>query len=463
MHDWKYLHEVIERLWREYSIAHVNTEVGLQVLQGAIAEHRSQIHVLKEARSFGLETLVRRDWPQLELIRGAQPILSRTGRRREAPAQSVYQTAIQVRLQRLEEYRDIKGDQKYFYRGQRHVDWSTTPKILRDLRELDDRSSQLESRLERARAIVVTLVSQGLAPDELTALAILQHYSNELKCSTWLLDVSESPWVALFFASDGGRDRDIGTLEYISRSEWQHFSGRGTSRLGSLRQVSPDGILRIQNQRAFFIEAPHSDLYADLSAYTFYFRQQAGVVFESTAFTPPLARDFIYPGDDPILSRLKTLNTPNSAPKLSWEPGVDAFVASTGSHYLPIAQGLFESEVDRLPHLFDGKEEYHWPEILESACQLHAAVRHCERLPRYIRTLHHLKRVVSTLVAHDQDGSSGLSCDVMANEYLNQVAHEPEEWRAFRDCVNGLSDSCWPMVYEETLERFPPFTRLELP
>ncbi len=443
MHDWKRLHRSFERLLSAYTKAHENEEVGRQLLRQAMNPDRyERADVEREAASLGVRVDLNRDWAELTLLREAFEPLSSFGYSASAPAESVYQTAIQVQLQRLDGALNRDGQARWFYRGQRNREWNSTPKLLRDLRDHPDSEMLLDERLQQLRSSVASVICAGMARDELEAVAIIQHYSRELRVSTWLLDVTRSPWVALFFASDDGTAGDIGQLEYIEVTEWMRFSNSGDSALGYIRIASPHSVLRIRNQNAFFLEAPHPDLFADLSVRKLYFRQVPGVVFEDDASDPPIHRDFIYPREDPTLMALRAL-PPGSreAKRLTWEPTGSAFRAPTFEVFLPIAHSLLEAEG------LVGRAECSGilgPEHgLEELCRLHAAVRtRGSELGNYVTTLHHLRRLVTFHL-----GELGLEI-FLELHYLQYWRDDPTARRAFRTCLAEASPR-WAKVLEE--------------
>jgi hypothetical protein len=123
MLDWKQLHTTFDRLWTAYGRAHKNAELGYQVLRHAMnPERHTFAAVEREARNFRLRIDLARDWAQIESLRDAHRLLSEIGFTSDTPADSVYQTAIQIRLQRLPD----AGD-RWFYRGQRNHYWDTMP------------------------------------------------------------------------------------------------------------------------------------------------------------------------------------------------------------------------------------------------------------------------------------------------------------------------------------------------
>src|SRR4051812_23284835 len=103
MRDWKRLHGSFERLLGTYRKAHQNEEIGIQLLRHAMNPLRyRRADVEREAASFGVRLELDRDWADLSALRDAFEALSDLGFSENTPAESVYQTAIQVRQQRLD-------------------------------------------------------------------------------------------------------------------------------------------------------------------------------------------------------------------------------------------------------------------------------------------------------------------------------------------------------------------------
>ena len=51
-------------------------------------------------------------------------------------------------------------------------------------------------------------------------MAIAQHYSSPAQLHTWLVDVTSNPFAALYFASSGAENGDIGIVESICVQDW---------------------------------------------------------------------------------------------------------------------------------------------------------------------------------------------------------------------------------------------------
>jgi FRG domain-containing protein len=454
MLDWKHLHHSFERLWSKYRSANPNPEIGIQILRHAMdPEKYSKRNVEKEVEAFRFPVDIDRDWQDITALRDAFNPLCDLGFSADTPAESVYQTAIQVRLQRLDDELNHDGAARWFYRGQRNHLWDAVPKIFRNLREATESSydTLLEESVQRVRSIIARMIRAGLAKDDFEATAIVQHYSPELGVGTWLLDVTASPWIALFFASDGGKAGEIGTLEYIELTEWMLFSNRGESALGALRVGSPASVLRISNQEAFFLQAPHPDILRELSNRKLYFHQQEGVVFESRAFERPITRNLIYPTEDPTLTALRELPSESlEAEKLTWEPTASALRAPDSEAYIPIARALLGDEADSRPDEWKRASCFDWDELLRQLCRLHATVRaHRGELPDYVTTLHHLHRIVLYALVLGYLGVSRFlnSC------YLQYCGDNLRAESAFRQCLQEASP-LWAHALEDDV-RWP--------
>ena len=76
-----------------------------------------------------------------------------------------------------------------------------------------------------------------------------------------MIDFTWDPFVALFFASDGGQEGDLGVISYIGLGEFKHLNTGGTNRFGKIRVIEPQGVPRIQAQKAVFLDTSHPDLY----------------------------------------------------------------------------------------------------------------------------------------------------------------------------------------------------------
>ena len=361
LHDWENLYRVFRTLWRRYVETSGTPQFGRQVLQEALNQRWPLPEVVSRAHAWLKSSVKSGDAENLRDLRSAWIEASELGYSENAPAESVYQTAIQVSLRALQDENDSYGEQRWFYRGQRCADWPTIPLTFRELPAEIAPEVECSRRIARVRSVVRSIqLHSGLS--EFESLAVAQHYSKELNARPWLLDVTRSPYIALFFASHGATDDALGVLEYIERTEWLLFSEGAPETVGAIRYTSPQGILRIKNQDAFFIEAPHPDIYAQFNNRRYYFRQSAGVVFEDTTLRPAVTIDQIYPQLDPFLRRFCESEERTAAAPLLWEPSITILEPPDPSVYVSIVQQWF-------PH---GEADLR--EIIESVCALHAII-----------------------------------------------------------------------------------------
>jgi hypothetical protein len=224
------------------------------------------------------------------------------------PLPDVYAAACFIRRTWLE---GDAQDSSFGYRGQRNWKWDLIPSIQRTLPTgIDELTSELERR-RRALALFCEAMRQILGdrdPGELGRIAIAQHYG----IPSPLIDLTRSPWVALFFASDGGQAGEVGLFQRFSISSLKELAGKESrSPFGTVRIIDDvDFVPRIAAQHGFFIELPQRRLHEAMIPQTVSFRQEPGVVFEDD--TLAVRRSLIYPSEsnDPFAAladpRLKT-------------------------------------------------------------------------------------------------------------------------------------------------------------
>ena len=107
----------------------------------------------------------------------------------------------------------------YWYRGQSNVDWKLLPALARRQGDLT-RESDLLARFKQNASLLL----QPLPISDWGWLTVMQHY----RVPTRLLDWTESPLVALYFAVDTGHETD-GALWILD-----------PTRLNSASRISPD-------------------------------------------------------------------------------------------------------------------------------------------------------------------------------------------------------------------------------
>jgi hypothetical protein len=130
---------------------------------------------------------------------------------------------------------------------------------------------------------------------------------------------------------------DLGAVSCVVRKEWEKLSAGGTNRLGRLHVVDAPGVLRIERQRASFLDTSHPDLFDQYVGNTVWFRQVAGMRFEDLDADHPVSAERLYPEHDPLIEALRRA-APVAAGALHVGPASDAREPLGSAAYLEIAQ-----------------------------------------------------------------------------------------------------------------------------
>lgn len=356
--DWRAIYQRYVQLERAWSIPNAPEPVARQFFRRIVHGHQTEAAILREFRSFRLEP------PPPDVLREGlflQSVLYPTGcerpggRHPDDPLEDVYAAALSM----LPHGFWVESPQRdQLYRGQRDARWTTIPALFRR-NDVEGALDELAKAIPRIQACLPAI-------SEEQALAVAQHYSRELGVATWLLDMTYDPRVALFFASDGGVTGDVGAVNCLVQKEWKELSAAGANRLGRLRVIDVPGVLRIQHQRASFLDTSHPDLFDQYVAHTVWFRQKEGVRFEDPGAESPVAADWIYPKDDPVLAAL--LRTPPAtAGALRIAPAGDAREPLAAAAYWEIAQSWCRQEGVEI----DACRE----DVLRVACDVHARLQ----------------------------------------------------------------------------------------
>jgi hypothetical protein len=210
------------------------------------------------------------------------------------PFADVYQAGLWLHLTEDQYFRRAKPYK--LYRGQRDVTWPTSASLFRN----ENSNPPPERRRERLISLAARLRDRmDCSEDE--AFAAAQHYGGEANIvggpgpvTTWLLDVTWNPFIALAFATHDGIEGDIGVVAAIDVSEWERKLGP----IAAIRVVELD-LLRPQQQEAAFIDSAVPELADDYLPLSFRFRQHAGLTFEDASVHA--TTQAIYPRDDPII------------------------------------------------------------------------------------------------------------------------------------------------------------------
>ncbi len=384
---WKNTYDRYMRLQRDWPAAN-EPAVASQLFRGALHGFKTREMVVREFCSFGLK-------PPPDTILDEAMLLQQTlyppgadrpdGRHRETPFEDVYAAALSMLPYG---FWVESPDRRQLYRGQRNASWLTLPSLFRD--NPASKLNSLADAVARIRAALPTL-------DDDQVIAVAQHYSKELRVATWLLDVTFDPRVALFFASDGGAAGDVGVVNCIMHREWSDLSAGGTNRLGRLRVIDVPDVLRIERQRASFLDTSHPELFDLYVPHSVWFKQVQGLTFEDVSAPHPVSKDVLYPSPDPTLESLLAA-VPLPREDLRIRSSGDPRDALDGDAYWKIAQ----SWCDAVGVAIDGCRAV----TLRVVCDVHASLQRrpdAFKLPE--RSLMRLKDAVDAVIRAQQAGT----------------------------------------------------------
>jgi hypothetical protein len=189
----------------------------------------------------------------------------------------------------------------WIHRGQCDMTWAVSPNIMRPrpgatgpvTRDLVRRD------LRRTGAFIRRLQARRPDLDEPHAAAVAQHYSSAANIRTWLVDMTSDPFVALWFASFGGKTGQIGIVESPHLEDWNSIADDPENPLGPVRLLYPAGVPRLKAQHGLFLEAPNGAFWRQSINQRLTFRQHDGVVFEDPDIGVTDA--WLMPTDDDLL------------------------------------------------------------------------------------------------------------------------------------------------------------------
>ena len=213
---------------------------------------------------------------------------------------------------------DNSADRTYGFRGTRNASWPLIPTIQRPSpgehaptpEALEDRYRLLALFCEAMRQL---LRKDDVDPPETTCIAIAQHY----EIASPLVDLTWSPWVALFFASHKGELGHVGIVQCFSISTLKELFGKGDAGFGTLQVIEAGFVPRIRAQKGFFMEFPALNLDKHIIPWDVRFNQIPGVLFEEkhlditeSLVYPSAADDRFAPFADPKLTRFTEVLAP---------------------------------------------------------------------------------------------------------------------------------------------------------
>lgn len=325
----------------------------------------------------------------------------------------VYDLALYMQLY----LKSLHDPGSWYYRGQ-CLGWPTMPSIFRPPKGAQ---TLTEDELNHREALIATFLEafERAYPGKYTRdqrVAIAQHYGernqHHMGLNTWLLDLSTDPCVALFFASLRGEEHDIGTVTVFARHEWQFLSAGGSNLFGSMRTIEVPGALRIERQKARFLDTPHPSLIEQSALQQYSFYQQPGLLFEDPA--RGITKDLLLPSEDALLQWVQ-----------HWEPqdtmlqhqGLDVLQRSaqplTAADYMEIVESwIAHSDNSKLVLAAQSPVVKH---RLKCLCEFHTNLQKApEHIPLQARYIFPLKHAVE---------------DILAKASLEEAVQFNYEWR----------------------------------
>lgn len=166
------------------------------------------------------------------------------------------------------------------FRGEADVRWSKTEFLTTIQRHGDKDFNELRRKID-VSAHWFRKQFPERADSDIELLAILQHYGQP----TWLLDLSTSPLVSLFFASANSSKPpapEIGVVYKFSRAELERCHRIGPELVGELRYIKPHFVPRIDRQYGVFIDGGAGWATRNLVQSELSFRHQPHFQFEDS-------------------------------------------------------------------------------------------------------------------------------------------------------------------------------------
>ncbi|MFE4823997.1 FRG domain-containing protein [Streptomyces sp. NPDC056704] len=212
------------------------------------------------------------------------------------PFADAYQTGLYLHVQPVEFW---SRDKTKLYRGQRNSDWPTTASLFRP--------GPIEGSVRRQRlASLAGTLAEEFNLDSRHAFAASQHYSAEAivpggigAVSTWLLDITWNPFIALSFATHNGKEGDVGAIYMLWLSEWEGQVGE----IAPLDTLTLD-LTRPRQQEAGFVDSAFPELFDDHIPFRLHFKQKASLEFEDPELGASRAN--LYPSGDEVCDAVRT-------------------------------------------------------------------------------------------------------------------------------------------------------------
>ncbi|MCT9095275.1 FRG domain-containing protein [Haloarchaeobius sp. HME9146] len=325
------------------------------------------------------------------------------------PFENIYEAAFHLH--------QMGNREEWYFRGQRKSEWGLTPSLFRDSKDID-----VDFEIQRLSS-AVRFVQSELKVSQEIALAIVQHYSSvpETKIRTWLLDVTESPEVACFFASIGGSEGETGAVYLFKEYEMERLGSSTPKQLGGVEIISPEGVPRIEKQRAAFINHAHPELLEGYLPFNWTFKQYDDVVLEYAPLG--ISKDNLLETNDEYEDLLEhwenTVWPENIPPSQYVAPPHDPMGEIEYEDYLSIVKEW----LDEMGKPYRGFSE-EGQMCINDLCRVHARLSASNEISPLLTSEHTLQQILRTIIGYAETENRELSFTDVVSRYWHESVRE---------------------------------------
>ncbi|WP_148863916.1 FRG domain-containing protein [Marinobacter fonticola] len=293
------------------------------------------------------------------------------------------------------------------FRGTRNEYWLLEPSIMRNLPGDPDKEVAECERRYKELAVFCEAMRQlrnkeGKDSSESVCMAIAQHYG----IRSPLIDLTQNAWVALFFASHGAEQGDVGLVQCFFLEELEELF-EANANFGSLQVIRADSVPRIHNQQGFFIALPAPYLDKQHVPASIRFRQHEGVLFEDDSLGVTESRIYPCVEEDPLAVFAN--------PKLKTYPSFPRPRPVNPEAYFDLAMRIF---TERDVALGDPYKRY-----VELTCEFHYRLQFVDGMRDVERSINRFKSAIEA-IRNAQCRKDTLSFDEVVRAYGTHAAHE---------------------------------------
>ncbi|SET69063.1 FRG domain-containing protein [Nitrosomonas marina] len=442
---WKRAYDQYRQLEKEFSCEPEKEKRFLILLKSAAGGKSSLKNTLREYKANPNLRL-----PSTKLIAEFQGLADLASSYSTQDSDFVFEDVYHLAFDKLShlhwpDYNNPISTRNVLYRGQRNDEWDIQAKIYRELPNNNFRLQILRNRATKA-CWISRVISEELNFSFCDAMAVGQHYSEILEISTWYVDFSWNPWIALFFASDGAITGDVGIIWSIFTNEYNNFSAGQNNPIGPLKLSVPDRIERIKRQNGVFISSVHPLLLKQYIAFgsESRFKQHTGLVFEDSLLN--ISRKNIYPSNDSILSKLLKLISSSIICKKCEPCTLQCKVPSTlftdpfdSNTYVQILNNWWKDFHEHYGHPLE-TAEIHTHTAFTTLASFHSLLQsdeYASTLPSHMRSFRKLKIAIENLFCQKQSLMKISVRQAIIDSYLSQATNN-ETYSILKGALNKI-------------------------